>query len=182
MEDKSSNSNLNKERILNFIQKNPGCYLRQIRNELALSMGSVQYHAYQLQKSGKITSTRQGLYKLHFQSGAFQDHEKKIFQVLNQETPREIIMFIIEQKNPTQTDVVNWLGLSAPSINWHVKRLIDLNILDEVKDGKFRRYKLHDNIDPKSIMELLKTHHPSLWNKWSIRLVDMFLSLSDEDK
>ncbi|TLX84968.1 MAG: winged helix-turn-helix transcriptional regulator [Thaumarchaeota archaeon] len=44
MEDKSSNSNLNKERILNFIQKNPGCYLRQIRNELALSMGSVQYH------------------------------------------------------------------------------------------------------------------------------------------
>ncbi len=92
-------------------------------------MGSVQYHAYQLQKSGKITSTRQGLYKLHFQSGVFQDHEMKIFQVLNQETPREILMFIIEQKNPTQTDIVNRLEISAPSINWHVRRLIDLDII-----------------------------------------------------
>ncbi len=176
-------SNSNQERILSFIQDNPGCYLRQIRNELALSMGSVQYHSYQLQKVGKITSTRQGLYKLHFQSGTFQDHEKKIFQVLNQETPREIIMFIIEQKDPTQTDITKRLGISAPSINWHVRRLIDFKIVDEVRDGKYKRYKLSDNsIDSRYIVEVLKTHHPNLWNKWSNRLAEMFLSLSDEDK
>jgi predicted transcriptional regulator len=168
---------------LTFIQKNPGCYLRQIRNELSLSMGSVQYHAYQLQKSGKITSAREGLYKLHFQSGAYQDHEKLLFRVLNQETPREIIMFIIEQKYPTQTDIVKRLGISAPSVNWHVKRLIDLNLIDEVREGKYKRYKLcDDSIDSKYILELLKTHHPNLWDKWSNRLVEMFLSLSDEDK
>ncbi|HEY9398689.1 MAG TPA: winged helix-turn-helix transcriptional regulator [Nitrososphaeraceae archaeon] len=176
-------SNSNQERILSFIQDNPGCYLRQIRNELALSMGSVQYHSYQLQKVGKITSTRQGLYKLHFQSGTFQDHEKKIFQVLNQETPREIIMFIIEQKDPTQTEITKRLGISAPSINWHVRRLIDFKIVDEVRDGKYKRYKLSDNsIDSRYIVEVLKTHHPNLWNKWSNRLAEMFLSLSDEDK
>ena len=168
---------------MSFIQDNPGCYLRQIRNELALSMGSVQYHSYQLQKVGKITSTRQGLYKLHFQSGTFQDHEKKIFQVLNQETPREIIMFIIEQRDPTQTDITKRLGISAPSINWHVRRLIDFKIVDEVRDGKYKRYKLSDNsIYSRYIVEVLKTHHPNLWNKWSNRLAEMFLSLSDEDK
>jgi len=146
-------------------------------------MGSVQYNAYQLQKSGKITSTRQGLYKLHFQSGVFQDHEMKIFQVLNQETPREILLFIIEQKNPTQTDIVNRLEISAPSINWHVRRLIDLDIIYEVKEGKYKRYTLRDTfIDSKYIAELLKAHHPNPWNKWSNRLVEMFLSLSDEDK
>lgn len=181
MRKKTSNSN--QERILSFIQDNPGCYLRQIRNELALSMGSVQYHSYQLQKVGKITSTRQGLYKLHFQSGTFQDHEKKIFQVLNQETPREIIMFIIEQKDPTQTDITKRLGISAPSINWHVRRLIDFKIVDEVRDGKYKRYKLSDNlVDSEYIVKVLKTHHPNLWNKWSNRLAEMFLSLSDEDK
>ena len=167
---------------MTFIQKNPGCYLRQIRNELSLSMGSVQYHAYQLQRSGKITSTREGLYKLHFQSGTYKDHEKLLFRVLNQETPREIILFIIEQKYPTQTEIVKRLGISAPSVNWHVRRLIDLNLIDEVREGRYKRYKLRDNsIDSKYIVELLKTHHPSLWNKWSNRLVEMFLSLSDED-
>ena len=76
------------------------------------------------------------MYKLHFQSGTFQDHEKTLLQVLNQETPREIILLIIEQGNPTQTDVVKRLGISAPSINWHVRRLIDLNLIDEVREGK----------------------------------------------
>ena len=50
--------NGNKEGILSFIQENPGCYLRQIRNELSISMGSVQYHSDRLQKTGKITSIR----------------------------------------------------------------------------------------------------------------------------
>lgn len=180
--DLEDNSSSTKDRILRFIQKNPGCYLRQIRNELSLSMGSVQYHAYQLQKNGKITTSREGLYKLHFQSGAYQDHEKLLFRVLNQETPREIILFIIEQNYPTQTDIVKKLRISAPSINWHVRRLIDLDLIEEVREGKYKRYKLRDNsIDSKYIMELLKTHHPNLWNKWSSRLVEMFLSLSDED-
>jgi len=176
-------SNSNKERIFRFIQTNPGCYLRQIRNELDLSMGSVQYHSYQLQKGGKITSTRQGLYKLHFQSGAFQEHEKTLLQVLNQETPREIILFIVDQGYPTQTDIVRKLGISAPSINWHVRRLIDLNLIDEVREGKFKRYKLRDNsIDSRYIVELLKKHHPNLWSKWSSRLVEMFLSLSEAEE
>jgi len=146
-------------------------------------LGSVQYHAYRLEKSGKITSTREGLYKLHFQSGAYRDHEKLLFRVLNQETSREIILFIIEQKSPTQSDIVKRLGSSAPSVNWHVKRLIDLNLINEIREGKYKRYKLRDNvIDSKYIMEMLKTHHPNLWNKWSNRLVELFLSLSDEDK
>jgi predicted transcriptional regulator len=179
---KKNLSNSNKERILLFIQNNPGCYLRQIRSGLELSMGSVQYHSYHLQKVGRITSTKQGGYKLHFQSGVFQDHEKKIIQVLNQETPREIILFIIEQNNPTQTDIMNRLGISAPSVSWHVKRLIDFKIVDQFRDGKYKRYKLHANlIDPELIVKVLKRHHPNLWNKWSNRLAEMFLTLSDEE-
>jgi predicted transcriptional regulator len=146
-------------------------------------MGSVQYHADHLHKDGKITSTRQGLYKLHFQSGTFEDHEKEIIQVLNQETPREIILFIIEQKNPTQKDIAKKLGISAPSVNWHVKRLICFKTLTEIRDGKYKRYMLYgDSIDSEYIVSLLKTHHPNLWNIWSNRLVEMFLSLVNQDE
>jgi hypothetical protein len=60
--------------------------------------------------------------------------------------------------------------------------LIDLNLIDEVREGKYKRYKLcDDSIDSRLIVELLKTHHPNLWNKWSNRLVEIFLSLSDEN-
>ncbi len=32
-----------------------------------------------------------------------------------------------------------------------------------------------------NVVELLKNYHPSLWNKWSNRIVEMFLALTKED-
>jgi predicted transcriptional regulator len=173
----------NSKKVLSFIQKNPGCYLRQIKRDLNISMGSVQYHSYQLQRQGKISFVKQGIHKFHFAAGIYQDKEKKVLQILNQETPREILLFIAEQKNISQSEIVKKLGISAPSINWHIKRLIALNIIDQIKDGKFRRYKLHDDdITVKYILELSDRRRPSMWDKWSNRMLETFLSLSTENE
>ena len=85
-------------------------------------------------------------------------------------------MFIIEQNSPTQTDIVNSIRISARSISWHVGRLIALKMIKEIKDGKYKRYQLQD--DAKDILSLLKNYYPSVWDKWSMRVVEMFLSLS----
>ncbi len=81
----------------------------------------------------KITSARQGSYKFYFPYGIFKDNEKNILQVLSQETARKILMFIIERNNPTHTDIVNSIGISAASVNWHVRRLIALKIIYEIR-------------------------------------------------
>ena len=144
-------------------------------------MGTAQYQLARLEKIGKITSTKKGLYKYYFPSGIFQDNEKHILQVLNQETAREILMFIIERNNPTQSDIVNKIGISAASVNWHVRRLIAFKIIDELREGKYKRYQLYDLDDSKYIVALLKNYYPSIWDKWSNRLAEMFLSLSRRD-
>jgi hypothetical protein len=59
-------------------------------------------------------------------------------------------------------------------------RLIKLGLVLEQKDGKFKRYTL--GIDTKHIVSLMKNYHPNIWNRWSDRLAEMFLSLSKEDK
>lgn len=171
----------NIDRVLHFIHKKPGSHLRQIKKELHISMGTAQYQLARLEKIGKITSTKKGLYKYYFPSGIFQDNEKHILQVLNQETAREILMFIIERKNPTQSEIVNKFGISAASVNWHVKRLIAFRIIDEVREGKYKRYQLHDLDYSKYIVALLKNYYPGIWDKWSDRLAEMFLSLSRGD-
>jgi predicted transcriptional regulator len=43
--------------------------------------------------------------------------KKEILQILGQETARQILMFIVEQKSPTQTDIVKSVGISAASVN-----------------------------------------------------------------
>jgi len=164
------------DKVLCFIQDNPGCHLRRIKREIGISMGTVQYHLHKLEKMGRVTSTRRGLYKYYFPAGLCRENQKEILEVLTHETARKILMFIIEQKSPTQTDIVNSVRISARSISWHVGRLIALKMIREIKDGKYKRYQLQD--DAKDILTLLRSYYPSVWDKWSMRVVEMFLSLS----
>ena len=170
------------ERILQFIQQNPGCHLRKIKGMMDISMGTAQYHLDRLEKMGRITSTRLGLYKHYFPVGIFQENEKEILQVLGQETTREILMFIIERQTPTQTDIVSNVGISAASVNWHIRHLIKFKLIEEVKEGKYKRYQLRDReASSRYITMLMRNYYPNIWDKWSNRLAEIFLSLSKGD-
>ena len=57
-------------------------------------MGTMQYHLNLLEK--------QNLHKYYFPIGLFEKNEKSILQILNQETAREILLSILEKKNPTR--------------------------------------------------------------------------------
>jgi predicted transcriptional regulator len=86
--------------------------MRRIKEMIQISQGTVQYHTDRLEKMGKITSTRSGLYKHYFPVGVFEKNEKEILQILGQETARKILMFIVERQAPTQTDIVEYWTIS----------------------------------------------------------------------
>jgi predicted transcriptional regulator len=85
------------EKVLHFIQNNPGCHLRRVKRALEVSMGTAQYQLDKLEKMGRVTSTRRGLYKYYFPAGLFKENEKEILEVLTHETARKILLFIIER-------------------------------------------------------------------------------------
>ena len=168
------------DQILRFIQENPSCHLRKIKKELGLAMVTVQYHLDKLEKAGRISSQKQGLHKYYFVVGAFEEDEKQLLEVLSSETAREILMFIVEQSYPSQTEISKHIGISSASISLQLKRLQDHRIVDEIKEGKFKRYKLHG--DSKQVVALLRNYYPGIWSRWSNRLAEMFLSLSQGEE
>jgi len=143
-----------------------------------MSMGTVQYHLNLLEKSGKISSERQRLHRFYFPVSINETNDRNILKILNQETAREILMFIVEMKNPTQTEIVDKIKISAASVNWHIGRLAEFGIINETRDGKYKRYSLVG--DSSYIVALMKNYHPSIWDKWSNRLAETFLSLSKD--
>ena len=169
----------NTEKILQFIEHNPGCHLRQIKRELSISMGTLQYHLNLLEKNGKITSDKHSLHRHYFRVGLFLENEKNLLKILNKETERDILMFIIEHKNPTQMEIAGAIQISAPSVNWHIGNLVNLGIISEERDGKFKRYTFSGNTE--HVIALMKRYHSSIWDKWSNRLAEMFLSFSKEE-
>jgi len=171
-------SNTNTEKVLEYIQANPGSHLRGIKRDLDMAMGTVQYHLNSLEKQGKITSERQNFRKFYFSIGLFAENQRNILKIIKQDTAREILLFIIEKNNPTQKEIVNKIQISAASVTWHLDRLKKIDIIYELKDGKYKRYYL--KIKPTEIIQLIKNYHPTIWDQWSERLVETFLSLSGD--
>jgi predicted transcriptional regulator len=167
------------DKILQYIRENPGCHFRKVKAELELAMGTAQYQLERLEKAGRISSVRRGLYRYYFPAGMLHD-EKDILQILSQETAREILMFIIEQGNPTHTEIAAKIVISPASVNWHIRRLIELDLITEEKDGKYKRYLLRG--DSRPVIALLRSYYPTIWDKWSNRLAEMFLSLSRDEE
>lgn len=123
-------------------------------------MGSTQYHLNILEKAGKITSVRTGMYRYYFPIGIFHNNEKNLLQILNQETSREILMCIIEMKNPTHSSIVKEVDISSSALSWHISRLSDYQVIKIIKDGKFKRYELATN--PKHLIALMKNYYPNI--------------------
>jgi hypothetical protein len=43
--------------------------------------------------------------------------EKSVLEVLSHETTRDLLMFIIEQRDPTHTVIINYMEISSSSVN-----------------------------------------------------------------
>jgi predicted transcriptional regulator len=172
----------NYDRVLEFIYNNPGSHFRKVKKELGLSIGTIQYQLNKLENDGKIVSIQNRFYKFYFPIGVFQEREKEILQILNHPSLRNIILFIIEKKNPSKNEIANHLNISYSSVNWHLERLIAYNMIIEKKDGKSIRYSMNNNFNNiQEIVKLLKTHYKNIWDNWANRLAEIFLLLSDED-
>jgi DNA-binding MarR family transcriptional regulator len=164
------------EQIFAFIKTHPGAHFRQIKRELNLAMGVVQYHLYKLEREKRVASRRRGLYKRFYPNLTFGDSQLEILDVLSQETERDLLLFLIQNPDATQTELSEYGNISPASINWHMRRLTSSGLIEVRRDGTSVRYLVkgshHD------ILELLQSYHPMVWEKWADRLADALMEVS----
>lgn len=170
----------NKQRIYAYIKNNPGAHLRKISQELGIALGDIQYQLNRLQATNLIRSRRIGLYKTYYTISISGERNEKILAFLQQETTRDIILYLIENPGATNKQIAHHKGFTAPTINWHMSRLIETGIVSSHRDGRYTKYHLKGNI--KDIVDLLKSYHPSVWSKLSFRLAELFVDLADKSK
>ena len=139
-------------------------------------MGTVQYQLNRLEKNGIITSSKRGFYR-HYFPVAIIGFDKEILEILTQDTVSRIILFIIEQKIPTQLEIAKEVGITHASINWHMQRLIALDVIRKrSKMVIYKRYRIIGNHQRwVNMLAFMKNYYPSLWNKWSSRIIEFFL-------
>ncbi len=164
----------NKKKIYDFIEKNPGKHMREIKRSLDLPMGDIQYNLYSLEKLGYIVSLKKGLYKRYYTRNMFTDKEKGIIAIISNESVRKILLMLMKRPGSTQSDLVIFTGLTSPTVSWHMKRLIEENVLKIEKDGRNIRYYIRN---PEDIERLMKIYYPSFWERWADNFAEVWSEL-----
>jgi DNA-binding MarR family transcriptional regulator len=165
--------------VLEFITSHPGVHLREICRGLALAMGAVQYHVRRLERDGRISSMRRGLYKFFYPADLFGERQRDVLSVLSLDRPRELLN-IIEHPGSTQEALAEATDVSQPTVSWHLKRLIDLELVDRHQDGRVITYSIVGG--GAEMAAFIKTYHPTVWERWSSRLADIFIAYAGEEK
>jgi predicted transcriptional regulator len=165
-------------RILEFIASHPGTHLRDICRALGLAMGDVQYHIRRLERDGRVHSFRRGLYKFFYPANLFGERQRDVLSMLSLNTPRELLLNIVEHRDSTQEGLAGATHISQPTVSWHLKRLVELGIVSRRQEGRVVTYNV---VGGGEIATFIKTYHPTVWERWSSRLADIFIAYSGEE-
>ena len=165
-------------RVFEFIEGHPGTHLREISRGLGIATGDTQYHLHRLELAGRISSFRRGLYRFYYPSTLFGERQRDILSVLTLDTPRELLLSLVERPGASQAELARAVALTPATVSWHMKRLVDIGIVEREQSGRTVRYQVPGG--GSDVARFVRTYHPTVWERWSSRLADMVLAFSKE--
>ena len=159
-----------RSRVCQHVRATPGVHFNQIKRDLDLATGQVQYHLKRLVDAGELDVERVGG-RAHYFDLDFDPWERRTLAYLRRETAREIILRL-HADGPTQpSTLTDELGLARSTVAWHVSNLTEADVLVKSTQRPTTVRLAH----PERTAELLETVSPSLPD----RLVDRFIRTVD---
>jgi predicted transcriptional regulator len=147
---KKDPNNENRQRILNFIEKNPGSTVNAIGTDLGIKRGTVRYHVSNLKDAGKILMFRNGNYVSLFrnESALWNKNHKRIEPHLPGATCKKVCSVIYENPGITNMELCEKLGLSKGAVSSHIRTLEEIECLEVEISGKYKNYSLREGYHP----------------------------------
>lgn len=148
--------------IYNYISKNPGLHLNELSRKLNIPVSTVNYHINYLKKLDIIIARPNGRYVRYFVTEKIGFKEKEIINLLRQDVPLQIVIFLLLYPNSSQIKISRYLKRHSTTIAFHLDKLIDVDIIETNPNGKEINYKVKNEED---IFDLLDRYGDSLFEE-----------------
>jgi len=124
-----------REEVYDYVKTHPGEHFRAILTKLGLKNGTLIHHLHTLERQEFIKSERDGPYKRFYPSG--RQLTEDVLEING--IQKKILDAVKSTPGLTQKDLALMLETSAPTINYHVKALHDVRLLNIKREGKYTR-------------------------------------------
>jgi predicted transcriptional regulator len=163
--------------ILEYIRNRPGVTFRELARALGVGIGDLQYHLRKLEKEGKVFSRKVGRRRYIFPAG-FEEEAQRLLMAISTETRRKILLLLMEGPKG-QGELASQIGVSQPTVSYHMRELEKLGVVKAERDGKSVTYSL--NCEPEILVRIIREYRPGLWEKLADNLIDLLAGMGEEE-
>jgi predicted transcriptional regulator len=136
--------------IYEYIRHNPGEHLSGIMDEFDISPSTAQHHLHIMEQRSQVVAYKEQKFKRYYINGDAYKAQldgasyKGTIAALKNPTSGNIVKYLLKNPGAGQKEVAAALGLTPSTVNWHVKRLEDAQLVMKSRDGKRVIYTLRD--------------------------------------
>lgn len=167
-----------RRRIYEAIRERPGIHLRALAELTETALSTLEYHCYQLVKTGQLTTREDGGFKCFYPAEGMGRRDKDLLYLLRQEAPRRICAHLVLHPDSTPKDLKEALGFKGATLSFHLNKLRAAEMVTETPAG---RTKLLSVADPEAVANLLVSYQKSFVDDVVDRFASTWLDLHPRD-
>ncbi|MGC9307567.1 MAG: winged helix-turn-helix transcriptional regulator [Thermoplasmatota archaeon] len=160
--------------IYDLIVRYPGLHEREIARRLDISLSTLDYHLHYMEKRGLVVARKDGRYTRYFAAKKVGMQDKKIISLMRQETPRQIVLFLLEHPGAIHKDICSAVGKSPSTVSFHLKKLAKAGIIEGVSLGRKTAYEV---IDEEAVANALITYQDTFVDTAVDSFIDTWTAL-----
>lgn len=125
--------NDNRNRVLQFIVRNPGATMYDISRGMEINLGTVRYHLLILGLNHRIVSHKTGLKYIRYftNSGSYSNEEQLAMSLVRRDGVRRILGLLMEKPGLSHTQLSGMLGMPESSLSRYMKELYDAGVVEK---------------------------------------------------
>ena len=161
------------EMVFSEIKNNPGIRFRELMKKVGITNGVMSHYLRKLEQSESVWIERTPRVTRFYSSDLSED-EAKLVKRLRQETPKKILVALVENDQLTFKELVLKIAKSPSTTSFYLSQLIEDHIIGTTKSELI---KVYFNVERKRIANLIEEYHPDIIEQASDNLSDIISSL-----
>jgi len=132
-----------RSKIYDHIKENPGVHYSAIADEIGINRGTIRYHLKVLQICGKVRAFHGDGYVRYFENNMkFNEYNQRVLHHLRNNTSKKILEVLVKNPDVSRKEISLAVGVSGPSVSWHMKRMCEDGIVSTSRAGRHVKYHL----------------------------------------
>ena len=161
------------EMVFSEIKNNPGIRFRELMKKVGITNGVMSYYLQKLEQSESVWIERTPRVTRFYSSDLSED-EAKLVKRLRQETPKKILVALVENDQLTFKEIVLKIAKSPSTTSFYLSQLVKENIINTSKSASV---KIYFSAEKKRIANLIGEYHPDIIEQSSDNWADIISSL-----